>query len=154
MTKAWRIVKSRHQEHAFEGEGSRLYGGRWTNPGIRVTYVSETLSLALLEVLVHLKDISPIRNYLVYSVEIADSLVEELPLDSLPDIWRSNPAPAEVRLLGDTWVQGGSSVVLRVPSVIIPHEYNYLINPNHEDFPKVKISEPEPAEFDPRLSNE
>ncbi|MFQ5485523.1 MAG: RES family NAD+ phosphorylase, partial [Desulfobacterales bacterium] len=103
MQRAWRIINKKHAVHAFDGEGSRRYGSRWTSPEVRVVHASANLSLALLEVLVHLKVSAPLLAYLVYTVDFSEDLVEELDEDDLPENWRSYPAPAELRVLGDVW---------------------------------------------------
>jgi RES domain-containing protein len=151
MPRAWRIVKTKYADHAFSGEGARLYGGRWTSPGVRVVYASSSLSLATLEVLVHLQNSGPLLSYSVCTVDFPEDLVKELAVRSLPHNWRAYPAPAGLRRLGDDWVRGKASVVLKVPSVIVPEEHNYLINPDHRDFPHLSFSEPEPFDMDPRL---
>ena len=72
----------------------------------------------------------------------------------LPRTWRDDPPPTKVRAIGDTWVVGGTSAVLRVPSALVPGENNFLLNPRHEDFRKLRIGKPLPFRFDPRLAKE
>ncbi|OGF97915.1 MAG: hypothetical protein A2Z06_03920 [Candidatus Glassbacteria bacterium RBG_16_58_8] len=151
MPRAWRIIKNRYAAHAFDGEGSRLYGSRWTSPGIRVVHASESLSLAVLEVLVHLQTSAPLVSYSVYTVDFPEDLVEELDKKILPENWRDYPAPTVLRAHGDAWVRRKSSVLIRVPSVVIIHEFNFLINPSHKDFNRLEISRPKPLDFDPRF---
>jgi len=74
MPRAWSIIKSRFAGHAFDGESSRLYGSRWTSPGNPVAFVAETLSLAVLEVLVHLQSTVPLAAYVVFTVEYTDRI--------------------------------------------------------------------------------
>ena len=136
---------------AFDGEGARLYGGRWNSPGTRVVYVAGSVSLAVLEVLVHLGDAGVLSSYSLCAVEFGDGLIEPLDRSGLPAGWRSYPAPFALRGIGDAWVRDASSVVLEVPSAVIERESNYLINPMHPDFASVNVGEPEPFEFDSRL---
>jgi RES domain-containing protein len=147
----WRIVKSRRARSAFDGEGARLYGGRWNSPGTRIVYVAGSVSLAVLEVLVHLGDVGVLSSYSLCAVEFEDGLIEPLDRSKLPADWRSYPAPPGSREIGDAWVKGGSSVILEVPSAVVERESNYLINPAHPDFASVNVGEPEPFEFDSRL---
>jgi len=147
----WRIVKSRRARSAFDGEGARLYGGRWNSPGTRIVYVAGSVSLAVLEVLVHLGDVGVLTSYSLCAVEFEDGLIEPLDRSKLPADWRSYPAPPGSREIGDAWVKGGSSVILEVPSAVVERESNYLINPAHPDFASVNVGEPEPFEFDSRL---
>jgi RES domain-containing protein len=151
MPRAWRIVKSRFADRAFDGEGSRLYGSRWTSPGLPVSFAAESLSLAVLEVLVHLQASAPLAEYVVFSVAFPDQLIADLDPSSLPSTWRNSPAPPELQAIGDGWVRGGSSLLLRVPSVIVPHEHNFLINPAHPRFNDLLIQGPDPLAVDPRV---
>jgi RES domain-containing protein len=147
----WRIVKRRHARSAFDGEGARLYGGRWNSSGTRMVYVAGSVSLAVLEVLVHLGDVGVLSSYSLCAVEFEDGLIEPLDRSRLPADWRSYPAPPGSREIGDAWVKGGSSVILEVPSAVVERESNYLINPAHPDFASVNVGVPEPFEFDSRL---
>ena len=150
--RAWRITKSKYSAQAFSGEGARLYGGRWTSPGQLVVYVSQTLSLATLEILVHLHSEEPLASYSFLSVEIPDKLIKTLNKRHLPPNWRDSPAPSKVRAVGDRWIREASSLVLKVPSTVIPHEHNFLINVRHPDFKKLVIHPPQPLQLDARLN--
>jgi len=147
----WRIFKSRRARSAFDGEGARLYGGRWNSPGTRVVYVAGSVSLAVLEVLVHLGDAGVLSSYSLCAVEFEDGLIEPLDRSRLPADWRSYPAPPGLRGIADAWVRDRTSAVLEVPSAVVERESNYLINPEHPDFAFVNIGESEPFEFDARL---
>jgi len=151
MRKAWRIVKPYHALDAFSGEGARRYGGRWNSAGISVVYTAESKALAALELLVHLDQESVLENYLCIPVRFSETVLRTLSAGGLPGDWRAHPPPQSIQQLGDRWVTGQVSVVLEVPSVLIPGERNYLINPFHPDFSKVEIGAPEPFEFDPRI---
>lgn len=151
MIQAWRIVKTRYVEQAFDGEGARINGGRWNSPGYRAVYVSESRALATLEVLAGLGSEASLANYSLVGVRFEDDLVSEIaPLD-LAEGWDRNPPGPASQPVGDHWLVGQSSVVLRVPSVIIPAENNYILNPTHPDFRKVVIDPPEELRIDPRL---
>ena len=147
----WRLIKTKHAACAFDGEGARLYGGRWNCPGRPVIYLASNLSLAVLEVLVHLRDIGPLPAYSQARAEFDDGLAETLNRDACPDDWARDPAPASTRAIGDAWLADRRSVVLRVPSAVVHSEWNYLVNPLHPDFPQVKFGELEPFRFDVRL---
>ena len=151
MRTGWRIVKTRYAAHAFDGEGARLYGGRWNSPGVKMVYTAESLALAALEILAHTGKSSLLASYSRCAVHFDDSLITSLDRSLLPANWRAYPAPPESQLLGDTWIANSSSVVLKVPSVLIETESNYLINPQHPDFGSLVIDQPEPFNFDPRL---
>jgi len=152
MPSAWRLVKTKYLANAFDGEGARLSGGRWNSHGVSVVYVSQSLSLALVEALVHLKDSGILPAYSAVRVEFDEALITTVALTDLPPNWKSHPAPAETRAIGDTWVAGNASALLRVPSVVVPSEFNYVINPNHPDFPLISMDAPMSFPFDPRLA--
>lgn len=151
MIRAWRLVKSRYAANAFDGEGARLYGGRWNSPGTRVAYASESVALGILEVLVHLKSPAILTSYSLASVSFPSELVEELDLDALPPDWRRSPPPPETQALGDQWARTSRTVILRVPSAISTTEFNFLLNVSHPQFAKVVIEAPRAFEFDSRL---
>lgn len=147
---AWRIVKAKYATSASDGLGSRRFGGRWNSPGISVVYTASSLSLCALENLVHL--IQPVNmEYVSIRMEFDMSLVEVLAMADLPPDWNGAPPPPSTQAVGNKWVIESRSAVLQVPSVIIPSESNYLLNPDHPDFRKVTLFPPDPFAFDPRL---
>ena len=148
---AWRIVKARYVGNAFDGEGARQNGGRWTSPGLPVVYVAESAALAALELLVHLGRGPALQAYVLIACSFPDDIVSTLDPARLPASWRSFPAPADLQLLGDEWIARKASAVLKVPSAIIETESNYLLNPLHPDFTAVVQADPRPFRFDVRL---
>lgn len=150
MIQAWRIVKEKYATSAFSGEGASRTGGRWNSRGTWVVYVSASKSLAALETLVHLNPPVMFR-YVAIPVALDASSVERFDPAALPLNWREFPAPSVIKEWGDRWVREARSMALEVPSVIIPGESNYLINPAHPGFRTLKIGNPEPFVFDPRL---
>ena len=151
MPTAWRIVKTRRTADAFNGEGARKFGGRWSSPGTPVVYTASSQSLAALEMLVHLKSSQILDRYSVIPVTFEDELIEVVDPGQLPGQWRHAPAPAAVRAIGDDWVKAGGSAVLKVPSAVVPAEWNYLLNPGHAAFARISLGVAAPFEFDPRL---
>lgn len=150
MKRAWRIVKEKHALTAFDGEGARLYGGRWNSTGTRMVYTSGSLSLAALESLVRLNP--PLKlKYVAIPIEFDDALMEIIHIGTLPARWTEAPPPPSTRLIGDRWVTEARSPVLELPSVLIRTEPNYLLNPAHPDFKGIHIGKPVPFAFDPRL---
>ncbi|MGI9141115.1 MAG: RES family NAD+ phosphorylase [Gemmatimonadaceae bacterium] len=147
----WRLVKTRYSRNAFDGEGSRLYGGRWSSPGTVVAYGSESAALATLEVLVHLQSVGTLRSFSLVTADVPDELVEVLDSKLLPGNWRRSPPPAESQAIGDAWVKGGRSAVLRMPSVVLDQSYNYLLNPTHPAFAAIKVGPPRAFDLDQRL---
>ena len=151
MLSCWRIVQEKFSSQAFTGEGARLYGGRWNSAGYAAVYAAGSRSLAVLEMLVHLDGPQLLSSYLLYEAEFPESLVTEVAAGDLPQDWRDDPAPRSTQAIGDEWIRSGTSAVLKVPSVLIPQEHNYLLNPRHVEFERVFVSEPERFAFDSRL---
>jgi RES domain-containing protein len=151
MARAWRITKAKYAPTTFDGEGARLYGGRWSSPGTRVVYIAESLSLATLEVLVHLQQPSVLSDYVVFTLDFPDDCIEVLAPGDWPPRWRDYPAPPENQVIGDRWVRDRRSLILRVPSAVTRHEANFLVNPLHPDFRRATIQGPSPLDVDARV---
>ena len=151
---AWRITKSQYAGQAFDGAGARKYGGRWNSPGTAVVYTAQSPSLAVLEILVHLNGPELLERYVLIPAEMDESLVEKIEVKELPKNWRAYPAPKRLSAIGDEWLRTGRSVALQAPSALVPAESNFLLNPNHSDFPKLAIGDPVPFQFDPRMTRE
>ncbi len=150
----WRLCHKRLAAEAFSGKGAYLYGSRWTLPGSFVVYVAETLSLAVLEVLVHLdSEVFP-TSLVAMSAEIPEDIeIERVEFDALPDHWQRTPAPRDLQKIGTGWVREGQTAVLSVPSAIVSMERNFLLNPRHPDFSRILINTPRPFSLDARLVN-
>ena len=148
---AWRIVQAGHADEAFSGEGARLYGGRWNRRGTRMVYTAGSISLAALEMLVHLDAYQLLSAYVCIPVEFDDSMCLRIGPSDVPVDWTSDPAPASTQDIGTDWARDAASVVLAVPSVLVPPETNFLINPLYPDFGKLTIGVPQPFQYDPRL---
>ena len=150
---AWRITSRTYQEQAFEGEGARLYGGRWNSEGVPMTYLAGSLALAALEQMVHLGSAELVEGQFVrFRVTIPARCVLSLDRHALPGEGKSGTRHLDAtRGLGDSWAQSKDSAVLRVPSAVVPEEDNYLLNPAHPAMEEINIGEPEPLTFDERL---
>jgi RES domain-containing protein len=155
VIEAWRIVKRRYAKLAFDGEGARLFGGRWNSPGRPVIYVSESRALATLELLAGLGSTAPLPAWVIAGVRFPESLVadlgEILAPEVLPDGWDATPPTSVSQGIGDRWLDEAPSAVLQVPSVIVPAECNYLLNPRHPDFGRIDLGEPQELRLDPRV---
>ena len=150
--KAWRVVKRRHAAKAFDGKAAQRYGGRWSSPGRRAVYASATKSLALLEVLVHLDVGRPLPRLVAFTFNVPDELVERLPAARLPRQWRSTEGMLATQHVGDEWLESRRSLALAVPSVIVPEEHNYLLNPEHAAFARLRFGRAMSFLVDPRLA--
>lgn len=149
MISGWRLVSAARLATAFDGEGSYRYGNRWIEPGTRVVYLASTTSLAALEVLAHAGTPDHLTEFMAVPVAIPQQLVNDL--DGLPADWRQSPAPLSTRRTGTAWANSGASAVLRVPSVIVPWEFNFVVNVIHPGFAELELGEARPFRFDRRL---
>ncbi len=149
LLEAWRLVSLGRADTAFDGEGSFKYGNRWNSVGTRVVYLAATTSLAALEVLVHAESYDELPEYRAFPVRFDESLVAEPP--ELPPDWQQSPAPQSTKDLGSAWARSNRSLLLRVPSVVVAWEHNYVLNVLHPDFSKLNIGIPRAFTFDPRL---
>lgn len=147
--RVWRIAGRRRT--GLDGAGARRAGGRWNSKGVAMVYASGTLSLAVLEKLVHVDpDVMPLGQ-MVLEIELPDGLITAVAQRSLPRGWRRIPPIAATQRVGDDWVAAGTSAALAVPSAVVPTELNYLINPLHPDAVRVKVIRRRSFAFDPRL---
>jgi len=151
MLRAYRIVKRRFLKTAFSGEGARINGGRWNSIGTPMIYAAQSRALAAMEMLVHLDNLQPLSKFMLVEIHFAESMVRSLPQHSLPADWNRTPAPPALQHIGDTWSRSLKQVVLHVPSAVVPGEFNYLINPLHRDFRRIRIAQAVPFRFDKRL---
>ena len=147
----WRLCSAKYAETAYSGEGAKLYGGRWSPAGIALAYASESRALAVLEVLANAEDVETLFDmpWVLVPAEFSSTVVEKPA--RYPESWRQFPHSLETQRFGAEWARAGRSMTLRVPSAVVPGEFNYLLNPAHPDFKHVKIGEPESFNFDPRL---
>jgi RES domain-containing protein len=149
----WRLVSRKEADDPLDGEGSHANGGRWNPEGVRVVYTSTSLALATLEQLVDLDDTSRLPRGLV-AVRIAvpdDVEVATVGVERLPRSWRRDPPPRALPEIGARWVERASSLLLRVPSAVVPAEANVLVNPLHPDVIRLRIVGRDRYTWDPRL---
>src|SRR5690554_1055111 len=152
MLRAVRLTDQKYAATAFDGEGARRFGGRWNHRGSAVAYTSESLALATLEQLVHVAAGIPLNGRVAIGLDIPEDLpIRTILPDELPEGWRRVDGLRALKNLGSEWILSKESAVLRVPSVIIPSEFNLLINPAHPDLERLRFHAPRPYEFDPRL---
>jgi len=147
---AWRIVRKKRLATALTGQGASVYPGRWNGLGVPVVYTAGSISLAVLELLVHMESAPTTPEYRLIAIEFDESLVTAIDLRRLPRNWRRDPAPRPLQEVGNRWVRRGQSAVLKVPSSITG-EPNYLLNPAHADFGKITVGRPTIFRLDARL---
>lgn len=146
----YRIGHSKYAE-LLNGEGARLHGGRWNSIGVPCLYTSESISLCVLEYACNVRlDLLPV-SLSITVITLPDNSWHEFKWNELPKNWSEIPLPVETQLWGSDLLTTAKTLALKLPSVVIPTEYNYIINPLHPDFKKVKIKEVRPFNFDKRL---
>jgi RES domain-containing protein len=134
----------------LSGTGAKLYGGRWNSAGLRALYTTEHISLAVLEILVHIKSYGLPPDYHLITIEIPDTTaVVTIDQGKLKQNWKDDIAYGQ--FIGDEFLNANQSLVLKVPSAIIDQEYNFVINPAHPDAAKIKIQSFKIFMFDKRL---
>jgi len=147
----YRISKRAHIKD-LSGNGARLYGGRWNHRGVPLVYTSESRSLATVEFLVHVSLPNAPGDLSMATLEVPENIApKELNPASLPKNWRDSPAPIKLADLGTQWARSNTSLLLRVPSAVVEYEYNILVNPLHQDLPRVKLAKVVPYKLDERL---
>ena len=134
------------------GRGAEKAGGRWNSKGTAVVYTGESRALCTTEIAVH----TPLGNipldYVIVALDIPNSIaVREVKPNELPADWKSIPHSHSTQEIGDAFVSDEKFAVLKVPSAVVQGEYNYILNPMHKDFKKIKIKLTEPFDFDERL---
>lgn len=147
----YRLCKEKYVRD-LSGKGAEIAGGRWNSRGFATFYTSQSRALCTTEIAVHTPlGIIP-SNYWIITIEFPDSAeILEIGIPKLPADWRSYPHPHAIQTLGDAWILSGKYLVMKVPSVVVPGDFNYLFNPDHPLFPQVKIIAQEPFEFDKRM---
>ena len=149
--KIYRLTKTNYIND-LSGEGARLYGGRWNKKGDALLYFSEHLSLCVLELLTRLDYKFLETDYSFIEAEASSSLISTLKKPKIiSDKWRSNPPISYTQDYGSEWIKRGKSLCLAVPSAVLSIESNILINPNHKQFPELKILKTGILDLDSRL---
>jgi RES domain-containing protein len=146
----WRIVSRMHLDTAFSGIGAQLVGGRFNSVGRRLVYTSGSISLAMLEMLVQANERSRLSGHVCVSARFDEQMVESHEKDELPAGWDARPYARVTQEFGDIWINEARSLVLRVPSVVVPQEYNYLINPLHPHINRLETGTDISTPFDNR----
>ncbi len=141
----WRLVKAHRSDSAWDGEGACLFGGRWNSRGRRMVYTSSALSLALLEILVHLDPAAPMPELVAIPIDVPATDIMASPLKTPIDIRIEFCHDLKTtRQTGDRWLDERKGSCLAVPSTIIPIEQNVLLNPAHPAFKNYPVGSPRP----------
>jgi RES domain-containing protein len=137
----------------LSGRGAEQAGGRWNNKGTALVYTSESRALAMLEVAVHLPLGIMARDYSLITIQLPEEPVSSIYESSLPPDWKAWPPPVSTRSIGEQFVKKADHLILKVPSALVPGEFNFLINPKHPKASALKILSIHPFVFDSRMFN-
>ncbi len=148
----YRIVQEHWAAKALDGEGARLYGGRWNSPGVAAVYLAESRALAALEILVHAPREALLLKWILIELEVPDPLIDRVPPSKLPDNWQLQPSSQKAQAFGTRWLRDYQNLALLLPSVVIPQEHSVLINPLDPAMRDLKPGKPRKFSFDPRLA--
>lgn len=147
----YRLSKKKYRND-LSGKGAEIGGGRWNSIGNAILYTVENRALCTAEIAVHTPlGITPKDYFLISIVVPENARIKQINKNGLPKNWKTFPLIPSTKKIGDEFVKQNEFLVLKVPSAVIQGEFNFLINPNHKDFKKVKIKSVEPFEFDKRL---
>ena len=144
----YRLATSQFAED-LSGEGARIFGGRWNPVGLAALYLSEFISLSILEILVRANKFTSPDSYTLLHLQIPDDTVSSIELSKLKTGWQQHVE--YTKWIGEQFIRSNTALVLKVPSAIVPQEHNFLLNPDHNDFKKVKVVNKELLALDKRL---
>ncbi len=149
--KVFRLSKKKYAEE-LSGKGASKSGNRWNSKGTEIIYTSESRALAMSEILVHLSLATLPKDFVMITIHIPDSLkFKEINHQILPENWNSHPPNNSTQKIGDAFIDSKDFCLLKVPSAVVKGDFNYLVNPFHKDFKKIKISEIVNFPFDERI---
>ena len=147
----YRIAKGKYADD-LSGTSAEMYGGRWNSKGTKMVYTASSIALAMTEVAVHVPfGLLPV-DYFVVSIDVPEDSISMITEEDLKDIlWNSHPPSHITQKIGDTFIHQNKDLLLKVPSAVVAGDFNFLINPAHKEFSKVKVIAVKPFQFDRRL---
>lgn len=152
--KVYRLCRTKYADD-LSGEGARLFGGRWNNPGVPCIYTSSTRALAVLEYTGNIAIDAIPRALSIVTIEIPDNQIKSIQLKDLPGNWLLSPVPASTKDFGSQLLQMADAPVIQIPSVVIPEEFNFILNPVYSGKHNFRIAEVRDFVYDIRIkSNE
>ncbi|MBO3099801.1 RES family NAD+ phosphorylase [Gelidibacter pelagius] len=149
--RVFRLSKKKYSKE-LNGKGASKSGSRWNSKGTEIIDSAESRALAMAEVAVHLTIATLPSDYVMIEIDIPDDIqIKEL--EELPDHWNSHPPNISTQKIGDEFIDSIAICVLKVPSAVVQGDHNYLINPYHKQFNKIKIIDVKDFPFDKRIFN-
>ena len=150
----YRIARNRHLKDDLKGIGASIAPGRWNHKDIFCIYTAESRALTLVEHMANVTKESYISSlFTLRTFFLPDECILKIDITDLPKNWREKPPPVSTREFGATLLQSKQKPAYVLPSVIIPQEFNIIIDPLHPDIKKLKIIGDEPLDFDLRLKS-
>lgn len=150
--RVFRIVHRRYADEPFSGKGGLYAASRWANRGRLVSYAAGSLALATLEKITGAGSLDRLGEMVYADAHVDEDAVWHPSDDDLPSGWNRRPSGTASRAFGDRWLGEQTSVVLCVPSVVVPESWNYVINPSHSSVDEVLTSgETRPLDLGPRV---
>ena len=147
----FRLIQEKYSPD-WNGKGAELIGRRWNSKGIPMIYTGESRALCTAEVAVHMPLGSPPSEYVLLTISIPEDItITESDVHDLPAEWKKFPYIEITQHLGDEFILQNEYPVMKVPSAVIPGDYNFLLNPRHPDFDKIQLIKKEPFGFDERF---
>jgi RES domain-containing protein len=149
--RVFRLSKEKYAKE-LSGKGASRSGNRWNSKGTEIVYTSESRALAMAEVAVHLTIATMPGDFVMMEIEIPDKVkIEEINIEDLPGNWNIHPPVPGTQKMGDRFIDAREQCVLKVPSAVVQGDFNYLLNPHHKDFKKIKIVQIAKFPFDKRI---
>ena len=149
--RVFRLSKRKYSKE-LNGKGAAKSGNRWNSKGTEIIYTAESRALAMAEVAVHLTLATLPSDYVMIEIEIPDNIIiKEIILKELDEDWNNHPPSSNTQKIGDEFIDSIKECLLKVPSAVVQGDSNYLINPYHTDFKKIKIIEITDFTFDKRI---
>jgi len=150
----FRLSQLKHGK-TLSGKGASISGGRWNSPGVEVIYTAANRSLATAEVAVHLSIATLPDGYMMMTIQMPDNIsISEIDAIELPTDWNQFPALKATQSIGDRFIKEGKTCLLKAPSAVTQGDFNFLVNPLHADFKKIKITGFDLFPFDRRMFKE
>ncbi len=157
MMLLYRVVRAKYADRPLDVEGSRLYGGRWSPPGVGILCAAEHPALALVEILVHAPRVpyDQLPHYRLFTIGLPDETPDApvrriLASGELPPYWQEPTYERSQRVLG-SWLTQPDVVALGVPSAVLPVGVNYLLHAAHRDYGRLRVVREEPLLIDSHL---
>lgn len=146
----YRIGRTKHAND-LSGEGAKINGGRWNHKNVPCVYTSESRALSLLEYTVNINIDDIPRALSITTIEIPDSEILSIKIESLPGDWKQTPAPTSTKDFGTRLSKESKKLILKIPSSVITEEYNYILNPALSDNKLLKIIDIRDLIYDIRI---